>query len=335
MSSIFTKLKIKNVIFKNRIVMAPMVRFGQKCENGIMGEELLNEYLNAADKEIGLIISQALCVSPNGLALGRPCVYDESHVEYIRKISRACHKNGTAFFVQLSYPGFAFNDKSSKDINSLTTNELKLIKEEFVNAAYICKEAEVDGVEFHGAHTFFLNMITSGKSNKRNDIYGGSLLERLNFVKEIIDSVNRFSDDDFIISYRMGWTDSLDEDILTAKALENLGINMIHISSGIPSDRKLNLPNNFEFNDIVYTACKVKKHINIATIAVNDIRTLKRGNELIKTNSANFVAYGKPFLADPSFVLNSEKNMEYESCLKCKTCAWFTDGSKCPGRKRL
>lgn len=63
MSNIFSQIKVKDVNFSNRIVMAPMVHFGYKNKNGNMEEKLLNIYLNYADKGIGLIISQALLVA--------------------------------------------------------------------------------------------------------------------------------------------------------------------------------------------------------------------------------------------------------------------------------
>lgn len=37
MANIMEPIKVKNVEFKNRIVMAPMVRFGWPSLNGIMG----------------------------------------------------------------------------------------------------------------------------------------------------------------------------------------------------------------------------------------------------------------------------------------------------------
>ncbi|EGQ79800.1 NADH:flavin oxidoreductase [Fusobacterium animalis ATCC 51191] len=50
MSNIFSQIKVKDVNFSNRIVMAPMVHFGYKNKNGNMEEKLLNIYLNYADK---------------------------------------------------------------------------------------------------------------------------------------------------------------------------------------------------------------------------------------------------------------------------------------------
>ena len=70
MSNIFSSYQIKKVMFKNRIVMAPMVRFGFPCSDGIMGDMLIREYLEYCDQEIGLLISQSLSVSASGAEAG-------------------------------------------------------------------------------------------------------------------------------------------------------------------------------------------------------------------------------------------------------------------------
>ena len=311
MSNIFSQIKVKGVNFFNRIVMAPMVHFGYKNKNGNMEEKLLNTYLNYADKGIGLIISQALLVTNKKEIVGDVSnwagIYSNEHIEYLRKISDTYHKYGTKFIAQLNTLNFKFLEKNSNDINRLSKEDLIYLRDCFIKSAKFCQEAGLDGIELHGAHTYFFNMLSSEISNKREDNYGGNLIERLNLVKEIIEAIKSFSKDDFIISYRMGWTENINTDIETAKALEKLGVDILHVSSGIPEDRKLKLPDKFEYNDFVYTGIQVKKNVNIPVIVVNDIKTLSRGNKLIEDGDCDFVAYGRPFLSDPNFILYSLK----------------------------
>ena len=311
MSNIFSQIKVKRVNFSNRIVMAPMVHFGYKNKNGNMEEKLLNTYLNYADKGIGLIISQALLVADKKEIVGDVSnwagIYSNEHIEYLRKISDTYHKYGTKFIAQLNTLNFKFLEKNSNDINKLSKEDLIYLRDCFIKSAKFCQEAGLDGIELHGAHTYFFNMLSSEISNKREDNYGGNLIERLNLVKEIIEAIKSFSKDDFIISYRMGWTENINTDIETAKALEKLGIDILHVSIGIPEDRKLKLPNEFEYNDFVYTGIQVKKNVNIPVIVVNDIKTLSRGNKLIEDGDCDFVAYGRPFLSDPNFGIHSLK----------------------------
>ena len=332
MADIMSPIKVKNVDFKNRVVMAPMVIFGLKSEDGVMEPKLVDHYLKRANNGMGLMISQALSVSPDEKISGGAGAYSDLHIEYLSKIKEACHQNGTRFFAQFAYPGFSYYDDNSKDINQLTKEDLGKIRDEFINGAKICKEAGLDGIEMHGAHTFFLNMMASPRSNKREDEYGRDLNGRLFLLKEIVNGIKGFAGDDFIISYRMGWNDNLDLDIKTAKVIEDIGIDMLHVSSGIPGDRKLEIPGDFNYNEVVYTGCQIKKHINIPVIVVNDIRTMNRGKYLLEKDLCDFVAYGRPFLADENFMNESIVDSDYDPCLRCKSCQWFENIDKCPGQ---
>lgn len=330
MPDIFSPLKVKGVHFINRVVMAPVVRFGFPSRNGIMGEKLMEDYLTRADKGIGLIIGQALPVSAEHRTPGRPGVYSDEHIGYLGKIAQAYHKNDAKFIAQLAIAGFGFYDNNTRDVNMLSNEELIRIRDAFIRGAELCKKAGLDGVELHGAHTFFLNMMASGYSNKRQDLYGGDLTGRLTLAKEITEGIKSYSGDRFLIAYRMGWSDSLETDVQTAHALEKLGIDLLHVSTGIPGDRKLSLPENYDYNDTVYTGSYVKKHVSIPVIGVNGIKTLNRGQWLIKNNCLDFAAYGRPFLADASFAIHSLADMDYKPCIECRRCQWFINGDKCP-----
>ena len=333
---IFDSIKIKNLIFKNRIVMAPMVPFGLPINSdGTMGKELINHYLQRVSNEMGLMISQSLSVTATPVTSktlidGGVGVYSDIHKVYLSQLAEACHKKGIKFFAQLAYPSVGYDNGDS--ITELTVSDIENIITEFVRSAKICKQAGCDGIELHGANGFFLNMFACSLSNKRHDQYGGNINGRLLLAKKIVKEIQAFTDDNFIISYRMGWNDNLENDIQTAQALEQIGIDLLHVSFGIPSNRKIEAPEDFPYNSIVYTGTQVKKHIHIPVIVVNDIRTLRRGNILIKNDACDFVAFGKPFLADKEFLTKSLSNYDFNPCFGCKNCQWFINGAKCPAR---
>jgi len=330
---IFEPIRIKNVQFQNRVVMAPMVPFGMpELASGAMSDTVIHHYMERAANGMGLLITQSLSVTQNSANAGGAGIYADVHINNLRIIADACHDHGTKLFVQLAYPSHGHQNGDS--LNSRTTEELVEITEEFVKAAFRCKEAGCDGVELHGAHGFFLNMLASPISNKRDDIYGGDLNERLLLAENIINGIRAFSDDDFIISYRMGWNNDMDTDIQTALALEALGVELLHVSSGISASRPAEIPEGFQYNSIVFSGTEIKKHISIPVTVVNNIRTLNRGNQLLEDKLCDFVAYGKPFLSDPLFYANSLTDLDHQPCLRCRTCMWFTDYSRCPALKK-
>jgi len=329
---IFEPIKIKNVLFQNRVVMAPMVPFGMpELPGGVMCDTLLRHYLDRAPNGIGLMITQSLSVTSKLPAAGGKGIWADEQIDHLRTIAEACHKYGTKLFVQLAYPSAGHQNGDS--VNGLTADEIEEITEEFVRAAFRCREAGCDGVELHGAHGYSLNMFASPLANKRMDSYGGDLSGRLHLVRNIVDGIRPIHDDDFILAYRMGWNDDLETDIQTARALEALGVELLHVSSGIPEGRHMVLPEGFPYNSVVFSGTELRRHVNIPVVVVNDIRTLDRGNALLEDGLCDFVAYGKPFLADPLFYANSLVNKNHEPCLRCKKCLWFTHYDRCPANR--
>lgn len=329
---LFEPFQIKYVSFANRIVIAPMVPFGlARLTNFTITEELMAHYGLLASNGAGLLITQSLSVTPQPLHDSGVGIFHDDHIPGLRAVAEACHHNNTRIFAQLAYPSTGFHQGDS--ILSVSPAELDAIARQFIQAARRSKRAGCDGIELHGANSFFLNMMASPISNQRTDGYGGSIDNRLRLVRTIVEGIGEFLDEDFMLSYRMGWNDSLAMDIQTAQALQRMGVEMIHVCSGISSGRRLPIPESFAYNAVVYTCIEVRKNVDIPVIVVNDIQTLRRGSDLVEAECCEFVAYGKPFLADPLFLIHSRENIDYWACLRCGTCKWFFDGRHCPARR--
>ncbi|MBQ9942315.1 MAG: NADH:flavin oxidoreductase [Christensenellaceae bacterium] len=325
--------KVKDVEFKNRIVMAPMLPFGWCEPGGKMHARVKEHYLMRADQGIGLLITQAFLVSPNYDVISRAGAFDESHVADIADIVSACHKSGTKVIAQLAYAGFDAGGGGGKDIHDLSDEQMAEMGDCFIRSAQLCKQAGCDGIELHCAHGSFLNVVASS-ANKRTGCYGGDRLGRLTLLREIVSGIRAFADEHFIIAARMGWGDDIEDDIARAAAMADLGIELLHISGGIPAPRPLDIPEGFPYNEFVYTGAKVKEATGLPVILVNDIRTLARGEALLAGGFGDMVAYGKPFLADKAFAARSAEEPDYFPCLTCKDCLWRKDGLLCPARKK-
>lgn len=323
--------QIKGVTFQNRVVMAPMVPFGLKqAEDGAMSDEGLLHYFERMPNRMGLMICQSLSVTGDVRINGGVGAYSKAHMAHLRRLAEACHSFGTRFFAQLAYPGAGYPHEP--DVNGYSQSDIERIQGEFVRAAEICRDAGCDGIELHGAHGFFLNKMASPLANRRSDRYGGDLSGRLRLAENIAAGIKAFADERFILSYRMGWNKDLETDVQTAQALERMGIELLHVSSGIPFDRAIERPVDFPFSDVVYTGVHMKQRVHIPVTVVNGIGSINRGNALLEMGLCDFVAYGKPFLADEAFLTHSLENPDHQPCLTCKNCQWFTDGTKCPAQ---
>lgn len=345
---LYEPYEIKSIQFKNRITMAPMVPFGVPGgEENSLGEDVLDYYRERIKGDLGLVVTHCFSVLEQDVGLRAFGLNNEKQKADLKKLVDMCHGNGTKIIVQIGYPSKGHH--RHEKINSWTAEQLHHIEDLFVESARAVKEQGADGIELHGANMFFLNLFSSPISNTRTDEYGGNLEGRLHLAGNIIRRIKEFSDDDFIIGYRLGFNKNVRTDIDTAAALEKTGVELLHVSYGIrEADRylapdyppvitypgssraKIEGPESFDFNDVVFTGTSVHTFVNIPVILVDEIWNLSRGEELLNKNAGEFIAYGRPFLGDPDFLEQSKENPQYEGCLRCKACAWFHDYSKCP-----
>jgi len=323
-----------------------MVCFGWSKDDGIVSQEHVNHYEALAKGGAGLIVVEATCVTKSGrLADTQLGIWSDEHILGLKKIADVCHRHQAVVLIQIHHAGFKtppsvtqspMAPSEYKGARALTFDEIQGIKEDFIAAALRAKEAGFDGVELHGAHGYLISQFLSPVINKRNDMYGGSFSAMMEFPRQIIKGIKEKTGKDFILACRMGCNEpDYEEGIEIAREYEKLGVDLLHVSAGIPGQELPKAPEDFEYNWIVYGGTLIKQNVNIPVIVVNDIRTPQRAEYLIENNLADFAAIGKGHLVDPEWSLKAQSNLEIISCIKCPKCQWFVDGKHCPRYREI
>jgi 2,4-dienoyl-CoA reductase-like NADH-dependent reductase (Old Yellow Enzyme family) len=76
--------------------------------------------------------------------------------------------------------------------------------------------------------------------------------------------------------------------------------------------------------------------VNIPVITVNEIKTPERASWLIENDLVDFVALGRPQLADPAWANHVKNREQVNICSNCKPkCRWYEDSELCPAVQRL
>jgi NADPH2 dehydrogenase len=208
------------------------------------------------------------------------------------------------------------------------------------------QKAGLDGVELHGAHGYLLTQFFSPVINKRTDAYGGKPANRVRFAGEIIQKIRQSAGNKFIIGCRLGCNEpGLNEGIEIAKELEAAGADVLHVSSGMgtifPPDQNASLPvpADFKFSWLVYGGSEIKKHVKIAVIVVNGIRTPRQANSILEDGLADMAALGKGLLVDLEWANKARLEKKVAACLGCKICGFFKRGAEpgehCPRTKEM
>ena len=213
--ALFQPFQLGDITLANRMVMAPLTR--SRAEKGNVPGPLTVEYY-AQRASIGLIIAEATQVSATAQGYpSTPGLHTPEQVAGWRKVTDAVHAKGGKIFVQLWHtgrmshtayqpgeqapvapsaiaakaktfvPGQGMVDTSVP--RALETKEIAGIVKDFATAARNAIDAGFDGVEIHGAHGYLLDAFLRDGSNKRTDIYGGSIENRARFLLEVMAAV--------------------------------------------------------------------------------------------------------------------------------------------------
>jgi N-ethylmaleimide reductase len=209
--SLFAPAQLGSLALKNRVVMAPMTR--SRAIEASVPNALMAEYY-AQRAGAGLIVTEGTSPSPNGTGYPRiPGIWSAAQVEGWRQVTGAVHARGGRIVVQLMHtgrvghpanlapggellaptavaaPGVVYTDAAGPQPNAapraMTDAEVRHAVEEFVTAARNAIEAGFDGVELHGANGYLLEQFLSPETNRRTDMWGGSVEKRITFVVEV------------------------------------------------------------------------------------------------------------------------------------------------------
>ncbi len=348
MPSLYSSYTLKGHQVMNRLVMPPMVCFNWSDDNGNVTDEHITHYEKRGLGHVGLVVVEATAISKIGrLAPSQLGIWNHEQVEGHSKIARALGTQGTKSLLQIHHAG----DKAPKSVapeplapstydlhdgrstKALTLGEIKGIQKEFLIAALRAEEAGYDGIEIHGAHGYLINQFLSPLTNHREDLYGGSLENRLRFIQELLTLLKDHLPEDFIIGYRHGGnTPTLSEGIEISRELEKMGVDLLHISAGIAEEKDLpKPPESFPHSWIVYAGVETKKSVNIPVVVVNGIRTPEEAEPLIEKDLSDFAAVGRGLLVDSQWIHKGEQGRAVNPCLRCKPrCFYLSDGKKCP-----
>lgn len=317
MASIFDKLTIKNIELKNRIVLPPLVRFSIVGLDGYVTDELVSWYEDVLRGGVGLVIVEATAVSEDGkLRENQLGIWNDSFIPGLKKIADKCREYCVPALIQIHHAGFK---EGIKDIDKLVLEE---ILEKFKLAFVRAKKAGFDGIEIHGAHTYLISQLNSRLWNTRTDEYGGPFENRMYFSKRLIEETRELFDDNFILGYRMGGNEpELADGIEIAKYLEKLGIDLLHVSSGVPDPKynrkeKIEVPNDFPLDWVIYMGTEIKKHVSIPVIGVRNIKKESQASWLVENDLLDLVAVGRAMIARPNWVNVARKEYELRNGIK-------------------
>jgi 2,4-dienoyl-CoA reductase-like NADH-dependent reductase (Old Yellow Enzyme family)/thioredoxin reductase len=219
-------------------------------------------------------------------------------------------------------------------VRALRRGEIKKLVGQFIDGAVRCKKAGVDGVELHASHGYLIQQFLSPHTNRRTDEYGGSLDNRMRFLLEILAGIKRECGEDYPVIVRLTADECYDrigdakgyglkDGTEIAKRLEEAGADAIDVSAAAYDTMNYWLePVTFDPGCRTEMIRAIKQAVKIPVIAVNLIRSGELAEELLESGVQDFVALGRPHIADAHWAdkVREGRENEIKRCICCLYC---------------
>lgn len=254
-SKIFTPVTFGPVTLRNRVIRS--AAFENMAYNNSPSQDLFNYHTAVARGGVGMTTVAYASVNRSGLSFDGQLWMREEIVSDLKKLTDAVHAEGAKASIQLGHCGNmthratcgctpvgasgGFNLYSPTFVRKLRKDEILSIVEDFGHAVELARQAGFDCVEIHAGHGYLISQFLSPYTNHRKDEYGGSLENRMRFMRQVMLKVMEVAGDDMGVIVKMNMHDGFKsgmqtpECIQVAKELEKLGAHALVLSAGFVS----------------------------------------------------------------------------------------------------
>ena len=175
----------------------------------------------------------------------------------LREITDGIHDRGAKASIQIGHCGnmthrstaggtpvgatTGFNLYSPTFCRGLRKDELKQLARDFGAAVNTARDAGFDCVEVHAGHGYLISQFLSPYTNHRRDEFGGSLENRMTFMKMCLEEVMKCAGSDMGVLVKTNMRDGfkggleIDDCLTVAKEIERCGVHGLVLSGGFVS----------------------------------------------------------------------------------------------------
>lgn len=339
---LFSPFCINGKELKNRCVVPPMVT--NYCNvDGTCTETFAAYHEAKAKGGFGMIITEDFAVDPRGKGFVRlPGLWNDEQIPGFSAFTKRIHQHGTVLIAQIYHCGrqtsravigqepwapSAIPCPFSPDMpHEMTIEEIREVVRKYGDCARRAEAAGFDGIEIHGGHGYLIAQFMSPYSNKRTDIYGGSLQNRMRFSLEIIKDIRSKVSDSFIVGYRISADEfvaggrTIEDTKTIVPYLEEIGINYIHVTAGVYRSFDAVIPSmHCRHGWIADFAKEVKQAVSIPVITVGRVNDPRIAESILASGKADLVSMGRQSLCDPE-TPNKAREGRFDDIRTCIAC---------------
>ncbi|OBB59954.1 NADH:flavin oxidoreductase [Mycobacterium sp. 852013-51886_SCH5428379] len=229
----FAPATLGPVRLRNRIIKAATSE--GRSPDGLVTDDLIAFHKSFADGGVGMTTVAYCTVSEDGASAPGQILMSRRAIPGLGKLADTVHAAGAAVSAQLGHGGVVatrkvnkvtpkgpsrfVNPQSFDYCRAITRDEIRVVVDQFGDAAQVAVEAGFDAVELHLGHLYLPSSFLSPLMNRRKDEYGGSIENRARFCREIAARVRDAVGDRIAVTAKISMEDGMRGGIALAESL--------------------------------------------------------------------------------------------------------------------
>lgn len=362
---LFTPAKIGPVELRNRTIRSAAFE-GMGRDNG--PTDMLRDYhISVARGGVGMTTLAYAGINRSALSFKTQLWLRPEIVPQLREITDGIHAAGAKASIQIGHCGnmthiatagcipvgasTGFNLYSPTICRGLRKDEIKQMAKDFGTAVNTARDAGFDCVEVHAGHGYLISQFLSPFTNHRRDEFGGSLDNRMRFMRMCLEEVMKQAGSDMGVLVKTNTRDGfkggleIDDCITVAREIERAGVHAIVLSGGFVSKApmyvmrgcmpiysmtyymkqlwlkygvrmvgKYMIP-SVPFKELFFLddARRFREELKLPLVYVGGVVSREGADKVLDEENFDFIQMGRALLNEPDFV----NRMRADECHRC------------------
>ncbi|RCW65131.1 NADH:flavin oxidoreductase/NADH oxidase [Pseudorhodoferax soli] len=345
MSALFNPFTLKSITLRNRIAVPPMCQYS--ATDGLINDWHLSHYASLARGGAGLVIVEATAVSPEG-RITPACtgIWNDDLAQAFVPVVQSIKAAGSVPGIQIAHAGrkasanrpwegddhiaegdprgwqtiapsaIAYGPGLQKQPRAMTVEDIRRVRQDFVDAAVRARDVGFEWLELHFAHGYLAQSFFAAASNHRDDAYGGSAQNRGRFLLETLRAVREVWPEHLPLTVRFGVLEfdgrdeqTLVESIELTRQFKSAGMDMLSVSIGFSTpDAKIPWGSPF----LGPIAQRVRREAGVPVSSAWGFGTPSIAEQVVRDAQLDVVMVGKAHLANPHWSYAAAKELGVE-----------------------
>ena len=344
---LFSPLQLGSVVLKNRIVSTG--HDTMMVDQGKVTDRLLAYHEARAAGGAGLVIVQVAGVDESARYTSHALMaHTDDCIEGYERLASMLHRYGCAAFGQLFHGGREVMDTEDGSLSvsfapSQVPNEryrvmprampnamIHQIIDGFGAAAVRLQAAGMDGVEIVASHGYLPAQFLNPNLNQRTDEFGGSDVNRLRFLRNVLETVRARTVGELTIGLRISMGEEGHDGIAAEQMLDILAqldttdiLDYVSVVAGssatLAGSDHIAPPMTFSAGYTAPSAAKVKAVVDLPVMVAGRINQPQEAEQILVAGQADAIGMTRAMICDPTMptLAQNGKLDDIRACIGC------------------